>query len=167
MFAAYTIWIITTAVFRSFRSLCDFSSLDKSRNVESHRLSPVRDFEDPTQALMHCPYFKQGGCFECWCGNHVCYPPYVTPSEAKASASSHPVSAVPNTLCSGWGEGWNPSLFHPSLACFDAPFSTCNPPPPEKKPAISSVAFHAVYSKSLRGFRWTVLTLFVSLNNLP
>jgi hypothetical protein len=31
------------------------------------------------------------------------------------------------------GEGWNSSLFHPSLACFDAPFSTCKPPPPPKK----------------------------------
>ena len=70
--------------------------------------------------------------------------------ERGQSISTHPVSAVPNTLCSGSGEGWNPSLFHPSLACFDAPFSTCNPPPPKKQ--VFSVAFQAVYSESMQGF---------------
>lgn len=51
--------------------------------------------------------------------------PHVTPSEAKVG-SSHPVSAVPELE-----GGLEPDSFPPTLACFDAPFSTCNLPKKE------------------------------------
>jgi hypothetical protein len=134
-----------------------------SRDVSEHHMKIVQYDQLPEstikwhEAQMNAALIlKQGGCHGCWCGNHVCYPPYMTPSEAR-SASSHRVSSVRNRL--NWEEGWNLILFHP-------PWLTSVHPSPHAIPLTKKEAS----SPTFFSFNWrlegTALTFFFLLSIL-